>query len=154
QAAQCSGCKACNVLGSEGTCTNVPTGEDPHGACAAVVCANKCNGGGACRPAAASTVCSTATCVNVESSGFGRVGYTTGIKYCSGSSTGTCDGATSGCPGGYICSAPSTCKASCTVDADCIFNTYCSGGRCVSSLARNSTGCTRNAQCQFKNVCV
>jgi hypothetical protein len=39
-----AGCKSCTLGGSEGTCTNVPAGQDPKNACL-----NACNGNGACQ---------------------------------------------------------------------------------------------------------
>lgn len=43
---QCTGtCKSCKLAGTEGTCTNIPAGQDPQNECL-----NACNGNGACAP--------------------------------------------------------------------------------------------------------
>lgn len=64
--AACSGtCQACNIAGSVGTCSNIPSGTDPGNECSGTL---NCNGAGACQTALVNgAACSTnAQC----SSGF------------------------------------------------------------------------------------
>ncbi len=64
----CAGtCQACNVMGSVGTCTNVPLGQDDAGTCTGV---NSCNGAGAClldagQPCTLSTECVSNNCLGM-----------------------------------------------------------------------------------------
>lgn len=80
----CTGaCKACNVAGLLGTCSNVVTGQDPDNDCAAEAASTcgrdgMCNGAGACRLHPVGTECVSGTCV---------AGFQT-VQQCDG--TGTC----------------------------------------------------------------
>jgi hypothetical protein len=109
---ECTGtCRACNLRGSEGTCTNVPAGEDPANECGQVNCAayftspTGATVGGSCNQVA-----------NVS----GR------DVFCTGS--GTCQGAATLCPGRTTAGAE-------VLDCDntCQLLSGCSGmtpGRC------------------------
>jgi hypothetical protein len=58
----CGGCKACNVAGSLGTCSNVPAQSDPHDTCAGgtTMCTlEACAGDGTCGQAPSGTMCDT-----------------------------------------------------------------------------------------------
>jgi hypothetical protein len=143
-ATTCSGCRACNVASSEGTCSNVPAGEDPDGVCTGP-CEAGCDGANACRPAPAGTVCLTNACTNspVTRQFLSR----DGIATCDGAST-TCDPSrTSSCPNRFACdSSTGQCRTSCGRDLDCQQGSYCSGGACVQG-ANFGQGCGRDAQC-------
>jgi hypothetical protein len=76
-------CRACDLQGNEGTCTNVPVGEDPHSDCPqllAVTCGTDgvCDGQGACRffpkgSSCGSTACNAAgtALIHLECDGLG-----------------------------------------------------------------------------------
>ncbi|MGZ3438893.1 MAG: hypothetical protein ACXVDD_05235 [Polyangia bacterium] len=139
----CSGCHACNLASSLGTCANVPTGNDPHGACAtndATCTAGGCNGAGACKPSA-----NTVTC----SSMCGAVNQLT-ITKCNGVSLGCTNSPTTmACASNLVCRDATTCAPNCTAhgDADCVSGFFCSGGNCVATLA-DGTACTAGSQCR------
>ena len=63
----CSGtCVSCALTGSAGTCSSVPSGQDPLDQCTdqgVAMCGDdgSCNGSGACRRYAAGTLCVPAT---------------------------------------------------------------------------------------------
>ena len=98
--AACTGtCKSCAVPGSEGTCRNVPDGQDLHGHCAdggAATCGldGQCDGLGACRKYAVNTVCGMDSC----STGAERV-------------AGRCDAAGTCAPGMLRSCSPYVCGA-------------------------------------------
>ncbi len=134
----CTGCSACNVAGSEGSCSAVPAGEDPHGACAAVDCSSgTCDGSGGCAPGDAGAVCQRDSC-----SGFSEI-----VRVCDGVAAG-CPAATTSmaCAGGYFCADSSSCATSCTSDSGCQTAFWCDGTACMPDLVAPAA-CTRNAQC-------
>ncbi|MEZ4297276.1 MAG: hypothetical protein R3B70_20095, partial [Polyangiaceae bacterium] len=81
----CTGtCKACNLAGSQGTCTNIPNGQDPANECIGVT---TCDGAGACTKSPQGSPCVTASeCAT----GFCADGYCCDTA-CSGTCK-TCDG--------------------------------------------------------------
>ena len=112
----CDGqCEACDVAGSEGTCSLV-TGA-PHAPRAS------CNGSGACAGACDGT---SKDCA-----------YPSTQTICGAACDGTCDGAgtcsTNGgtCPNGYACGGAGGCKTSCTTQADCQPFFMCNAPNCV-----------------------
>ncbi|MGZ3419797.1 MAG: Kelch repeat-containing protein [Polyangiales bacterium] len=127
----CAGqCEACDVAGSEGTCSVVAGA--PHGtrtACVAAgtgVCARACDGGDRtqCNFASTSVTCSPASCA---------AGTAT--------TASTCDGA-GNCPmpikvdcTPYAC-GDMACKTSCTTDADCGGANVCDKptGKCIVAV--------------------
>ncbi|HET6284111.1 MAG TPA: PA14 domain-containing protein [Polyangia bacterium] len=116
-------CVSCALAGSVGTCTPIPTGQDPLNQCTAAApmsCGldGSCNGAGACRFFVNTTVCSAATCT-----GSTRT------------PPGTCDGAgacrmpTVSC-GNYGCGTAGACRTTCGTTADCAMPSVCNGGSC------------------------
>ncbi len=104
-------CQSCAVPGSQGTCTNVPSGgADPTGTCQGLKTAKTtclydgtCDGSGGCRDWPATTVC--ATSCSVDQSQFLQ-------SFCSGN--GTCDMApadqqVTGCPS-MLCDGTAGCQ--------------------------------------------
>jgi hypothetical protein len=141
----CSGCRSCGVSGSEGTCSSVPSGEDPHGECAGLACSSGvCNGAGACAADRAGTECQFDGC-----SGAALVRH-----HCNDTQT-DCPTATSSeaCAGQLVCAADGTsCRTSCTEDAHCVAGTWCDGSACRPLLPAASS-CTRNRQCGTAGGC-
>jgi alpha-tubulin suppressor-like RCC1 family protein len=119
----CTGsCVACDLVGHQGTCTNLAANTAPHtnhSPCAGSgsTCGGSCNGSGAC--SYPSSTCGSATCSGTS---FVDVGTC---------SQGTCmTPAARTCDGGLVCSA-NACKTSCTADADCLSTHFCaSDGAC------------------------
>jgi len=136
----CSGtCRSCAVPGSMGTCTNVPTGQDPLGQCAdqgAATCGTDgmCDGKGACRLYASGTQCVQPACSGTTSTLAGR-----------------CDGAGACTPGmqvpcdPYACGTNGQCKSSCAVNGDCSTGNVCNGTICSKKV--NGVACGANAEC-------
>jgi hypothetical protein len=137
----CAGqCQACNVLGSVGTCSPTPMGQQPvapRAACAGAgtACGGSCNGSNATSCTFPSgNQCRAASCASGTAS-----------------SASSCDGA-GGCPGSttiscspFVCGA-STCLTMCASDNDCVAGDYCQAGTCVTKLLPPA-GCNGNNQC-------
>jgi len=139
--AECMACAGSLTGSPNGTCANIPSGQDPNGDCTdqgAASCQKTgvCNGSGACRLYPAGTQCAPASCAS---------GTTlTAADTCNGS--GTCvDNGTQNCSP-YICSG-SSCKTSCGSSTDCVPGYYCSGTTCLPGAAPNGTPCSTPAQC-------
>jgi hypothetical protein len=158
----CDGpCGACATCNSSGHCVPVVKGMDPHGACTNVVCANGCDGAGACAAASATTVCK-ASCQNQVSPSdqsvctVAQCGNTLLTPtLCNGSATGNAacsvvNGAHA-CANSLICDGTTACKMSCLRDADCIAGTYCNQGTCTAKI-NNGVSCSRDGQCN-SNAC-
>ncbi len=132
----CSGtCKACNVSGSVGTCSNVPANTDPANECAG---ATNCNGAGACSLlpqgslCSAGTDCASGNCVD----GF----------CCDTACAGTCQAcsaAKSGSPSGTCGNIPLNTDP----DNECLGMQTCSGAGACVKLVQGST-CTVATDCQ------
>jgi hypothetical protein len=127
----CAGnCQACNITGSQGTCTLVPVGSDPRNVCTdngAAGCGTNgaCDGNGGCQLYANGTQCVASTC---------NSGNTlTQARTCNG--TGTCQAATTTtCQGGFNCDTTAKmCKTTCTIatsTTDCAAPNFCTGTIC------------------------
>ena len=125
-AAACNGCRACNVTGSLGTCTNVPATQDPHAACTANAAnckLGKCAGDGTCN-ASNSTSCGATTCAIDTRTDHVCVG-------------GVCTSPTTLC-GAYLCNG-NGCGTTCVSDAGCAAADYCAqSGFCVARKTQGS----------------
>src|SRR6266403_902824 len=136
----CAGqCQACDVVGSEGTCTAV-SGE-PHGARMA------CRG--------ATTICGGA-CDGVATAACAYPDATLSCR------AGSCSAGTAilaaGCDGAGLCPAPQTqlcdpyfcgatvCLGNCAQDVDCVAGDWCSAGVCVPKLP-DAQACGGSNQC-------
>ncbi len=156
-AAQCGGCKACNLASSLGTCSNVPANMDPHNLCTATTggCStDSCNGAGACQPVAAMTVCASTPGCNNSGMQFGQftaAGMT--VRMCDGSAL-TCPATTQTqlCPGLLTCNGAS-CRTSCANDLECIFGFYCDTGSGTCRVAQATGSCSSPRACR-SNWCV
>lgn len=136
----CSGsCQACDVSGSEGTCSNAPTAEDPKQVCLGY----GCNGAGSCRAASCSgdaecqagfhcvgTVCTRDCTVDTECAGRKCVdGVCCGEDSCDPGATCNFDVAHAGTcikAQGSDCSAASECGSGLCTDGVCC-DTDCQG---------------------------
>jgi hypothetical protein len=117
-------CYSCNLPTARGTCTAVPSGQDPRVQCvaqAASTCgrAGGCNGAGACRLHAAGVQCAAQTCAATTE---------TAARTCNGA--GLCSSAATRNCFPYLCAA-SACRTSCTTAADCQTGYTCIGNACV-----------------------
>jgi len=137
----CDGtCEACDIAGSEGTCTDHAVGLDPESECSGTsqdTCGQNgfCDGSGACDLWAVGTVCVQQTC-------SGNTLYQDDT--CDGS--GACvDGGTVDCSP-YVCNGDA-CRTNCSDDAHCVSGNYCTGGACVSKKP-NGQVCIAGNECQ------
>ncbi len=123
----CNGqCQACDVAGSEGTCTTL-TGDLPHGGRAACpgfgACAATCDGTSptACSYASATITCGKASC--------SQNGQQLAAPLCNGA--GSCQPAIESNCGSYACDPPSgACLTSCVLDTDCAAGFQCVNAKC------------------------
>ncbi len=133
-------CSACNVAGSEGTCTPIPAGEDPAEECAMEAmstCGNDgtCNGLGGCRKYPMGTQCQAPSCTG---------SMETPASSCD--ATGVCKAEPArACPGGGMCKGNS-CGTACTNDSSCQTGFFCRTGVCMARLAPGAA-CTRREEC-------
>ena len=130
----CGTCQACNVMGHEGTCAEVPAdAADPHGRCAASPpCGfvRHCDGAGACRERLDDDV--------VRDWRRARTRCSRRVGFCNGS--GTCKQTPVGCSG-YMCGAGAACLTTCGGDGDCASGYSCANGSCTN-LTTNGGACT------------
>ena len=160
----CSGsCEACDLAGSVGTCTTLPSGDTPHSghtACGGTgVCAGSCGGSidGSCTyptVACGSASCSglsyqavgacnggtcttpdPQTCLYACSTTAGCTGECTyGSKRCNGSQPQTCDASGAWQNTGNACSGCATCSAGACASGACPASDQChSPGTCNTS---------------------
>ncbi len=140
----CTGqCEACDVSGSEGTCTQVISGA-PHAArtkCAGTgACQGKCDGSSrtACGAApGTSTICAAASCTGVT---------VTSTAFCDG--LGACAAGSASSCGAYRCGG-TACKTTCTTattTTDCNDGYVCKGSVCVTTGGLG-TVCLDDSEC-------
>lgn len=138
----CNGqCEACNVSGSEGSCsavTGAPVGSRPSCADDGTACGGSCNGVArtACAYPSSTTQCRAASCETTS-------GTATLAAGCNGA--GACPPLqTLSCPSG-MCTGDA-CGNDCTADADCGVDEYCAAGVCQPTQNLGSP-CARSAEC-------
>jgi hypothetical protein len=153
----CTGtCLACNIPGSIGTCSNVPTNtpdNNPVNACVGTV---ECDGSGGCKKingqvCAASSECLSGQCVDgvcCNTACAGNCQACTAAK--NGGADGTCGNILTGqpdnnpvCNGANLCDGNGNCKK---VDGQaCTLNAQCLSAECIDGVCCN-TVC--NGTCQ------
>ncbi|HEY0706885.1 MAG TPA: hypothetical protein VGG33_08815 [Polyangia bacterium] len=136
----CTGvCEACNLTGTRGACTPVPTGEDPGEECLQDPVSGcgrdgTCNGGGQCRLYLSGTQCGAPSCQgSTESS----------ARLCDG--MGTCKAGTSRSCAPSVCKNDS-CASACAGATDCQTGYYCASGSCTVKRTAGAA-CTATEQC-------
>ena len=134
-------CYACDVAGSEGTCSPSPSGDHDRSACAAGtgLCKQGCDGAGHCVYPSASVACG-----QPQSCADGTVRLP---DLCDGSG-GCTTGTTQSC-NGYQCEDAINCGHSCTTDAQCASGFHCSGGVCYGQKA-NGASCVLGSECSSR----
>ncbi len=170
-ASTCNGCRACNVDGFVGTCTDVPSGQDPHGACSLNLqgCeADTCNGQGSCEYPD-DTPCDDTTCGGDQetrhtcqngsctSSQHGCQGLGCNANYCNATCTA---GTETGCesnhyclPTGDACAPQQGDGQDCQDDIECLSGN-CVDGVCCSSPADDCNGCFSCKVLDFYGTCM
>jgi hypothetical protein len=136
-------CMSCKVPGSEGRCSFVPQGADPHDDCATVdpqaSCKldGNCDGKGACAHHAAGLVVVAATCTGPAE--------LTPATACDGNG-GIVSPSKIDCSP-YTCDpASSRCRESCASPAECL-SVQCAAGRCGGKLHSLGASCTKKQDC-------
>jgi MYXO-CTERM domain-containing protein len=140
----CAGqCEACDVPGSEGTCSPVVGG--PHGsrqACSSdgTICGGSCNGatGDRCSYAGLATPCRPGKCAGGLAD---LAAFCQGNGSCAPLQQQSCDPV--GCNG-------ARCNGPCLVDDDCAAAEYCSAGMCVPKVP-NGVTCGSPEHCTSGN---
>ncbi|MEZ4307971.1 MAG: hypothetical protein R3F14_07980 [Polyangiaceae bacterium] len=138
-------CKACNLAGNVGTCTNIANGQDPANECPG---ATSCGGSGSCvlftngTPCATGTECSSGNCVDGVCC---NTGCGTACKACNlAGNTGTCTNITSGqdpaneCNGAQVCNGAGACQGG-PNGASCAMASECLSGNCVDGVCCNTS---------------
>jgi hypothetical protein len=140
-------CRACNVAGSIGTCTNVANGQTDPGTCASP---GACNGAGACQKPNGSGCstdsecnsghCADGACCNTACTGTCQACNLAGL-------TGTCATVSVNSPDPDTCAAPNVCNGSgvclkaqgapCASNAECQ-STFCADGYCCNTACTSS----------------
>ena len=128
------GCEACNIIGSQGTCTAVSKGSvDPHGMCKAdaiPTCQKTglCDGQKGCSLYEANAVCSAAVCNGNQFVASSR---------CDGA--GRCvEGSTTACAP-FACTVAS-CVQTCKNDTECVGGNLCISGSCGKKMVGATCG--------------
>ncbi len=135
----CQGtCKSCSVSGSRGTCTFVPSGQDPQQECPtdAAICGGFCDGAGGCYLTSAGTECRQARCEN---------GLLFQPAECVGDGSECPASASAPCPDAFGCELDGrSCRTTCTENYHCAPGAACFGGACRATTA---TQCSKDDQC-------
>jgi hypothetical protein len=143
-------CEACNVGGSEGTCSPVTAGASPlsgHQSCnglAQATCGHDgtCDGTGLCRNWGTQTVCAPSTCNSQTNTGVGP-------STCNGNGNCIAPAALTCAP--FACQDTTVCGSTCTgTSTGCSAGNVCNAGSC--GLKVTGSACTANGDC-VSNVC-
>lgn len=143
--AKCYACSMAKTGQANGKCAAVATGSDPDNECSALAASTcgtdgMCNGAGACRLHSSGVQCGAALC--------NSAGDYLSSRTCDG--VGTCSAATTDVCAPSVCDAATGCKRTCTSDAQCVGNYYCSGTTCAAKKT-TGTACTAANQCATGN---
>ena len=146
------GCERCDYQPNVGSCTAVPTGEDPDSDCtdqASATCGTNgtCNGNRSCSYYSSSYVCVAATC---DGAILRAARQCDGVGACSPAVDAGTDCAPFGCDnttGCFTSCVPDAGAASCASNAACI--TVNDAGTCKG---QSSASCASNAGC-VSNTC-
>jgi hypothetical protein len=150
-------CKACNVAGSLGTCTNIPSGQtdtNPAGIC---IAPNACDGAGNCKKQVGQSCSGASECVN----GYCVDGYCCGTASCTtcqscglAGTLGTCTNIPSGQPDtnpAGTCVSPRACDGNGNCEKvngqTCTSGTECVSGNCVDGYCCGSASCGTCQSC-------
>ncbi len=152
-------CRACNMIGAVGTCTNITSGDDnfPANVCTAT---NTCDSSGTCKlknsqscllgTQCASGQCFDGVCCNVTCGGTCKSCNIAGlVGICSNVASGqddingvpSCSGSSQSCDGAGVCKKE--------IAQGCVGNAECLSGFCIDDVCCNSA-CT--ATCQSCNL--
>jgi hypothetical protein len=119
-------CKACNVTGLLGICSNVAVGTSPVGTrtcngqpSSSCGLDGKCDGNGNCRDWVSGTVCAPGTCTN---------GNFVNPSTCNG--TGNCVAGSGGSCAPYVCKDSTQCYSSCSDSSQCSGSNTCTNMSC------------------------
>ena len=139
----CMACSHAKTTQNDGLCRPIPAGTDPDNECpqqAPSTCGTDgmCSGTGSCRKWAAGITCAAETCSGSTD---------TPARVCDGA--GACASATNVSCGAYLCDA-TTCKTSCTSDADCISGDFCMANVCMGKKGLGAA-CTTGDDCSSSN---
>ncbi|MFL5320762.1 MAG: Dickkopf N-terminal cysteine-rich domain-containing protein [Myxococcaceae bacterium] len=138
----CGGsCEACNLPGSEGTCTAIPNGQDPDNECVGTPpCGASCDGSGHCAFGANGTTCGNSVCTSADAPLI--------LRECNGG--GQCVDVLQSC-GAYACSG-GACLSQCSTSSDCRSSAVCESASCLPKLPLGDP-CTSPTECQ-SNFCI
>lgn len=128
---------SCESCAANGACAPYAAGTDPEAECAgdgaSSACAGSCNGASGCDFPGAETACGATSCA---------AGVETRMTC---DAAGSCKLSELEC-GLFVCGGPS-CKATCSIDSDCVAGAYCDAGTCKEKLD-NGQACGAKNQCQ------
>ena len=142
-------CKSCNVIGSSGTCSNLPAGSTDNAPTNLCVGNSQCDGMGICKKAvgatcATSTECLSGNCVDGVCCNTACTGICLACNVMA--SVGSCVALpmdnddtfpANTCTGTMSCNGAMLCKLkpgqACMMDSECTSNT-CSGGFCLAGV--------------------
>ncbi|HEY4188594.1 MAG TPA: hypothetical protein VGP07_26220 [Polyangia bacterium] len=153
----CTGaCKACNLNASPGVCSDVQSGTDPQGLCAATA-ATTCGttgmcAAGQCAKFSTSTVCKPASCV------AGGPPSSAAVPQSKCDGNGACvTPSTVGCAPGRCDTTALMCVNTCTTTADCTNPNTCVNGSCgliaKGGTCANTNQCSSGLTCNHDKVC-